>query len=390
VASKKDYYEVLGVPRTASSDEVKKAFRRLAKKYHPDMAEGDKKVAEERFKEISEAYEVLADAEKRRRYDQRGHAGVSQDFGSQGFTWDNFTHYGDISDIFGDLFGRRGGPFGSSVFDAFFGGASPGAGVRAGPRQGDHLQVVVPITLAEAARGVEKEIAIDRNEPCAACGGSGAEKGTRPERCGECNGTGQVRHMTQRGVARMVTITSCMGCHGLGQVVRQRCTTCKGTGLEEHHPKIGVKIPPGVDLGSRLRIPNEGEAGVGGGPRGNLYVLVEVIPDPRFRREGSTLHHEAQVPLPVAALGGEVEVPTIDGGAARVKVPRGTPANATLRLPALGMPRIEGGPRGDMIVHVIVQVPTALGKEEEELLRQWAALKGLQVGGKRGVFSKFR
>lgn len=390
MAAKDDYYKTLGVERNATPDEVKKAFRRLAKKYHPDMAQGDKKEAEEKFKQISEAYEVLADAEKRRRYDQAGFAGVSQDFGSQGFTWENFTHFGDVSDIFGDLFGRRGAPFGGSVFDAFFGGPGVGGRVRGGPRQGDHLQVVVPITLAEAARGVEKQITLQRHEACESCQGTGAERGTKPERCNECNGAGQVRHMTQRGVARMVTITSCSQCNGTGQVIRARCTACRGSGLKEHHPTIGVKIPAGVDVGSRLRIPREGEAGIAGGPRGNLYVLVEIIPDPRFEREGPNLHHEVRVPFPVAALGGEVEVPTIYGETARVKVPRGTASNAQLRLPGLGMPRIEGGRKGDLLVHLVVEVPQSLSKEEEELLRRMAELRGWQVAGKRGVFSKFR
>jgi len=390
VAQKRDYYAVLGVERSAAQDEIKRAFRRLAKKHHPDMAQGDKKEAEERFKEVSEAYEVLADPEKRARYDRAGFAGVSQDFGSQGFTWDNFTHFGDVSDIFGDLFGRRGAPFGGSVFDAFFGPQGAGGRVRGGPRQGDHLQVVVPVTLAEAASGVEKEITIQRHEPCADCGGTGAKRGTKPERCGNCGGSGQVRHMTQRGVARMVTITSCMPCSGSGQVLRERCAACAGHGLVEHRPKIGVKVPSGVDVGSRLRIPGEGEAGVNGGPRGNLYVLVEVIPDPRFDREGPTLHHEARVPFPIAALGGEIEVPTVDGETARVKVPRATAGNAQLRLPGLGMPRIDGGRRGDMIVHLVVDVPRSLTKEEEELLRQLADLRGWQIAGKRGVFSKFR
>lgn len=390
MAAKEDYYKTLGVERNASPEEIKRAFRKLAKKYHPDMAEGDKQEAEERFKQVSEAYEVLADEEKRRRYDRGGFQGVTQDFGSQGFTWDNFTHFGDVSDIFGDLFGRRGAPFGGSVFDSFFGAAGGGGHVRGGPRQGDHLQVVVPITLAEAARGVEKEITIRRHETCERCAGSGAAQGTKPERCGECNGAGQVRHVTQRGVARMVTITSCPQCNGAGQVIRQRCAGCGGSGLTEHHPKIGVKVPPGVELGSRLRIPGEGEAGIGGGPRGNLYVLVEIIRDPRFEREGPNLHHEARVPFPVAALGGEIEVPTVYGDSARVKVPRGTSGSAPLRLPGLGMPRLGGGRKGDMVVHLVVDVPTTLSKEEEELLRRLAEMRGWQVAGRRGVFSKFR
>ncbi len=390
MAPKKDYYQTLGVERKASVEEIKRAFRRLAKKYHPDMAKGDKKEAEERFKDVSEAYEVLADSAKRQRYDRAGFAGVKQEFGSQGFTWDNFTHFGDVSDIFGDIFGRRGAPFAGSVFDTFFAGSGPGGRVRGGPRQGDHLQVVVPVTLAEAARGVEKRIAIHRHEPCGACRGSGAAKGTQPERCGNCSGSGQVRHHTQRGVARMVTITSCVQCGGTGQVVRARCNECEGRGLIEHRPKIGVKVPPGVDIGSRLRIPQEGEAGTNGGPRGNLYVLVEIIPDPRFEREGPHLHHEARVPFPVAALGGEIEVPTIHGDTARVKVPRGTAGNAQLRLPGLGMPQMNGGHKGDMVVHLVVDVPKSLSKEEEELLRQLATLRGWQVGGRRGVFSKFR
>jgi molecular chaperone DnaJ len=392
MAKKRDYYEVLGVPKNATGDDVKKAFRKLAKEHHPDMHKENKKAAEERFKEISEAYEVLADAEKRKRYDAGGFEGVANDFGSQGFQWRDFSRQGDVADIFGDIFGRGGGggrPFGGSIFDEMFGSTRGGPG-RAGPRQGDHLQVVVPVTLAEAATGVEREIPIRRNEPCESCGGTGAKRGTRPETCPNCQGTGQVRQVSQHGAARMVTVSGCGRCNGIGEIVKEKCPACAGEGTREHRTKIKVKIPAGVDDGIRLRIADEGEAGMNGGPRGNLYVVVEVVPDARFYREGDDLHVDAVVPFPTAALGGEVEVPTVTGDKARVKVPRGTLSNAMLRLPGLGMPRMGSASRGDMIVRVVIHVPTDLSRDEEELLRRLAEIRGTPGGAKRGVFNKFR
>lgn len=379
---------MLGVPKSASAEEVKKAFRRLAKEHHPDMHKENKKAAEEKFKELSEAYEVLADSEKRRRYDAGGFEGIASDFGGGGFKWQDFSHASDVADIFGDLFGRRGGLGGASIFDEVFGGrGSPG---RLGPRQGNHLQAVVPLTLHEAASGIEREIPIRRSEPCESCGGTGAKRGTRPETCQTCQGTGQVRHVQQRGVARMVSITSCGRCGGAGEVVKERCPACAGQGSREHRPRIKVKIPAGIDDGMRLRIPEEGESGLNGGPRGNLYVVVEIIPDTHFRREGDDLHVEASVPYPVAVLGGEVEIPTISGETARVKIPRATQANALLRLPGLGMPRLGTASRGDMLVHAIIEVPQEVSREEEELLRELAAKRGANLAGRRGVFKGFR
>jgi molecular chaperone DnaJ len=389
VARKRDYYEVLGVPRTATPDEVKRAFRKLAKEHHPDMHKENKKAAEEKFKELSEAYEVLADAEKRRRYDAGGHEGVQQDFGGEGFRWENFTHASDVADIFGDLFGRRSSQDGS-IFEDLFGAGRVGPASRAGPRQGDHLQVIVPITLEEAARGIDRDMTIRRQEPCDACGGTGATPGTKPERCASCQGSGQVRQVHQRGVARMVTVTSCSMCGGSGVVIKERCRACDGAGVREHRPTIKVRIPPGVDDGTRLRIPGEGEAGMNGGPRGHLYVVVNVVEDPRFRREGDDLLFDAPVPFPTAALGGEIQVPTVYGETARVKVPRATKSNALLRLPGLGMPRLGSSSKGDMLVRVIIDVPDQLSREDEDLLRKFAELRGLDASSKRGVFSKFR
>jgi len=389
VPGKRDYYEVLGLERSANPDEVKKAFRKLAKEHHPDVHKENKKAAEEKFKELSEAYEVLADPQKRKRYDAGGFEGVATDFGDQGFRWQDFSRAGDVADIFGDMFARRGAPFGGTIFDEMFGSARGGPG-RAGPRQGDHLQVTVPVTLQEAATGVEREIPIRRREPCEACGGTGAKRGTRPEVCTTCQGTGQVRQVSQRGVARMITVTSCGRCDGTGAVVREKCPTCAGEGAREHRPKIKLKIPAGVDDGVRLRIADEGEAGMNGGPRGHLYVALEVIPDARFRREGDDLHVEAAVPYPVAVLGGEVDVPTVLGDTARVKVARGTRANTLLRLPGLGMPRMGSSSRGDMVARVVIEVPREPTREEEELLRRLAELRGVSLGARRGVFNKFR
>jgi molecular chaperone DnaJ len=386
---KRDYYEVLGVARGAGADEVKRAFRKLAKEHHPDMHKENKREAEERFKEISEAYDVLSDPQKRRRYDAGGFEGVQMDGGGAGFNWQDFSRRSDVADIFSDIFGGRGQPFGGSMFDEMF-GASRGRGARAGPRQGDHLQVVVPITLLEAAVGIEREIPIRRNEPCDSCGGTGARRGTRPEPCAACNGTGQVRQVTQHGAARMVTVAGCGRCNGLGEVIKEKCAACGGEGTREHRPKIKVKIPPGVDDGIRLRIGGEGEAGMNGGPRGDLFVAVEMVPDARFERVGDDLHLDAAVPFPTAVLGGEVEVPTVAGDTARVKVPRGAQSNTLLRLPGLGMPRLGSAVRGDMIVRVVVEVPRDLSREEEEALRRFAELRGARPAGKRGVFNKFR
>ena len=389
MAKKRDYYEVLGIARGATPDEVKKAFRKLAKEHHPDMNQGDRKAAEERFKEISEAYDVLSNPDKRKRYDAGGFEGVNAEAGGQGFNWQDFSRRGDVADIFSEILRGRQGPFAGSFFDEMFGAARGGPG-RAGPRQGDHLQVVVPVTLLEAATGMDREIPIRRHEPCEACGGSGAKRGTRPETCTNCQGTGQVRQVVQHGAARMVTVSGCGRCNGVGEVVRERCPQCAGEGSREHRPKIKVKIPPGVDDGIRLRIAGEGEAGMNGGPRGDLFVAIEMVPDPRFEREGDDLHLDAPVPFATAALGGEVEVPTVAGDTARVKVPKGTRSNALLRLPGLGMPRMGMGGRGDMIVRVVIDVPRDLTREEEDLLRKLADLRGSHAAGRRGVFTKFR
>ena len=348
--SKRDYYEVLGVSRTATEVELKSSYRKLAMQYHPDRNPGDKK-AEEKFKEAAEAYAVLADATKRSAYDRFGHAGVGA-AGGAGAGFDPET-FGDFADILGNMFG-----FG----DLFSGGRR-----RGGPQRGADLRYDLEISFVESATGSEPTIQIPRQETCETCKGSGAAAGSAPTVCSMCRGQGQVRR--QQGFFTIAV--TCPQCRGAGKTIAKPCQTCQGAGRVTQERKIKVKIPAGISNGQQLRLQNEGESGAGGGPPGHLYVVIHVQEHEFFRREGNHLFCEVPVNFTTLALGGEIVVPTLDGPE-RTKVPDGTQTGTTLRLRGKGMPDVNGRGRGDLLITVQVQTPKKLNKEQRQLLEQLA------------------
>jgi molecular chaperone DnaJ len=360
VSEKKDYYEVLGVPRHADAAELKRAYRRLAMELHPDRNPGNPE-AESKFKEASEAYQVLADAERRASYDRFGHAGPGGGFGGAGF-----SDIGDIFSAFSDIFG-----------DVFRGGAGGG---RA-PGRGSDIETRLSITFIEAAAGVTKEVKIRRRAPCGSCRGTGAQPGSSPETCQQCGGRGQVMH--SQGF--LMISTTCPICRGEGKIVRTPCTECQGTGIDHQEDTLQIAIPAGVDDGSTLRLMGRGEAAPRGGRPGNLYVILRVEADPRFERDGADLHTEVVVSFPQLALGDKVSVPIIDGET-EIEVPPGTQPGDTINLRGRGMPRLEERGNGDVIVHLRLQVPAALTPEEEEHLRAYAAAGGQRVSASRSGF----
>jgi molecular chaperone DnaJ len=348
--SKRDYYETLGIGRSATDVELKSAYRKLALKYHPDRNPGDKK-AEEKFKECAEAYGILADSDKRAAYDRFGHAGVSASAG--GFDPTVFSGFEDILGGLGDIFG--------------FGDLLGGARRRGGPQRGADLRYDLEISFEESAKGAETSIQIPRQEHCETCGGSGAAPGSTPTVCGQCRGQGQVRF--QQGF--FTVARTCPQCRGAGRVINKPCQTCRGAGHVTRERKIAVKIPAGIATGQQLRFQGEGEAGAGGGPAGNLYVVVHVQEHEFFRRDGLNLYCEIPVNFTTVALGGEIQVPTLDG-TDRVKVPEGTPTGTTLRLRGKGMPDVNGRGKGDLFATVQVQTPRKLSKEQRQVLEQLA------------------
>jgi len=355
--AKRDYYEVLGVDRSADADALKKAYRALALKFHPDRNPDDP-VAEEKFKEASEAYAVLSDPDKRRAYDRFGFEGVGA--GQPGFDFGDMGAFGDVlNDLFGDLFGARGG----------------GNGRRRGRgRRGADLRYTLETRLEDLLQAREATIQIPKMRPCATCSGSGAKPGTRPESCGRCRGSGQL--MFQQGFFRISR--PCDQCGGAGEIVKDRCTNCRGAGRIEGDQTLSVKVPAGIEHGTRLRLAGEGEAGIEGGPPGDLYVDVAVKPHPFFQRDGTDLHCQVPIPFVHAALGGEVEVPTLDGKMT-LRVPEGTQSGKTFRLPGKGLPPLGGRARGDQIVQIFVEVPSKLTGRQRELLEQFARESGTDV-----------
>jgi molecular chaperone DnaJ len=352
---KRDYYEVLDVSPGASADDLKRAYRKLAQRWHPDKNPDDRANAEERFKELNEAYQMLADPERRRRYDQFGHAAFEQDGGFPG----GFS--GGLDDIIGDLFGD------------FF-GTGRGRGGRGGVRRGDDLQYRLEISFEEAAKGTERMLRFALMVGCESCGGSGALAGTSPTACAQCRGTGQIR--LQQGFFSIAK--TCGQCGGRGAVVTDPCSACHGAGSRRQEHSISVKVPAGVDTGSRLRLRGEGEGGSPGAPAGDLYVLIEVAEHPIFVRDGADVVCEVPIGFVQAALGTELKVPTIDG-AATVRVPAGTQAGQVFRLRGRGIQQLGGYGRGDQLVRIVVETPRHLSGRQRELLEEFARESGEEV-----------
>lgn len=342
--SKRDYYEVLGIDRNATKEEIKKAYRRLARKYHPDVSKEPN--AEEKFKEVKEAYEVLSDDQKRAQYDQFGHAGAQ---GTHGFGGADFSGFGDI-------------------FDMFFGGGSrrdPNA-----PRQGADLQYTMTLTFEEAIFGKETEISLPREENCDTCHGSGAKPGTKKHTCTHCHGTGQLSTEQNTPFGRIVNRRTCHYCQGTGETIPNKCTTCGGTGRVKKRSKVKVSIPAGIDDGQQIRLSGKGEPGINGGPPGDLFIVIHVQPHEFFKREGDHIFLELPITFVQAALGDEVEVPTVHGKV-KLKIPAGTQTGKTFRLRGKGAPNVRGYGNGDQHVKVRVVTPTNLTNRQKELLREF-------------------
>ena len=363
--TKRDYYEVLGISRDASEDEIKKAFRRLALKHHPDRNQDKKKEAEEKFKEISEAYEILSDPQKRAAYDRYGHQGVEGSFHKGGFQWEDFTHYQDLNDIFGD--GGLEEIFASFGLGGVFGQGQRRRGGRGTGQPGHDLEYGVEIELADVLTGKEIPVSFRRNEPCVTCNGSGAKPGTSAKDCPDCKGSGQMR--VSQGM--FVMAMTCRKCRGEGKFIAELCPSCRGQGRNESERKLTVKVPPGIQSGMRLKLSGEGEAGVRGGPRGDLYVMVQVKPHPFLERHEQDLLCEVPVTMIQAALGCELMVPTLTG-TATMKVPAGTQPGETFRLRGKGLPSVYGrGGQGDQLVRITVEVPARLSAEQRRILEQF-------------------
>ena len=363
---KRDYYEVLGVSKTATDEELKKAYRKLAKQYHPDMNPGNKE-AEAKFKEVNEAYEVLSDKDKRAKYDQFGHAGVDPNFGAGGYGGGFDMGDIDLGDLFGSFFGGGGG-FGG------FGGQQRQANPNA-PQRGASLRASLTITFQEAMTGCEKEINLTRMENCESCRGTGCAPGTTAEVCPDCRGTGQVRIQRGAGGFAFSTTAPCSKCRGSGKIIHQPCPDCRGEGQVRRQRKIRVKIPAGIDDGQSISMRGEGNQGLNGGPAGDLLIGVTVRSDPRFQRDGYDLYLDQPVSFPQAALGAELQIDTIDG---KVKwtLPAGTQTGTTFRLRGKGVPMVNGRGRGDQYVTVRVQVPVNFTEEQREALRAYAETMG--------------
>jgi len=367
MATELDYYIILGVERTATDAEIKKAYRRLAQQWHPDV--NTDAGAQERFKQISEAYQVLSDPQRRQTYDMFGRAGLGAD--GAGFDASGFGSFSDI-------------------FDAFFGGTAAGAGRRAHPTAGSDLRYDLRITFEEAVRGTEKEIEFPVFGRCETCGGNGAKPGTEPVTCDQCGGRGEIRTTRRTMLGQMVNVSACPKCRGEGKIVTDPCETCHGEGRTERKRSLRVSIPAGIDEGHQIRLSNEGEIGVRGGPAGSLYVAVHVAPHPALRREGTELYYAADVSIVQAALGTRVAVPTVDGDE-EIEIKAGTQPGTEIRLRGRGVPHLRRtGSKGDLHVFVNVVVPAKLSKRQRELLAEYAAESGEGVTAAGGIFDKVR
>ncbi len=373
MADKRDFYEVLGVNKSSTDDEIKKAYRKLAKKYHPDLNPDDK-TAEQKFKEVSEAYEILSDKEKRARYDQFGHAGVDPNFasGAGAGGYGGFGGFGgfDVGDIFSDFFG---------------GGFSSRGNARRGPQRGSNVSVDVTVTFEEAAFGCEKEISLYRIETCPDCNGSGAKSGSEVTTCSVCGGSGQVTTTQRTILGNMQTVTTCSACNGKGKIVKEPCQKCAGKGRVKKSKKIKVKIPAGIDNGQTISLSGQGNAGEKGAPSGDLYVSVYVKPSSEFERNGYDVSYKMDISFAEAALGATVEVPTLDGKV-KYEIPEGTQPGTVFRFKGKGIPYLKRSGRGDQYVMVNVVVPKHLSAKQKELLKEFAGISG--KSGKSKFFDK--
>lgn len=373
--AEKDYYKILGVDRNASEEEIKRAFRRLARKWHPDVNPGNKD-AENKFKEINEAFEVLSDPEKRAAYDQFGQAGLEGvGFKPEGRGFPSFEElfrnfgFGDIFDVFSD-FGER-------------------ERRSHGPRQGADLRYELEISLEDAFHGVETEINIPRFEKCSVCGGTGAKPGTRPRKCPKCGGTGEMRFVRRTAFMQTINISPCDRCGGEGTIIETPCNNCKGTGRVKKIRKVKVKVPAGVEDGQYLRLAGQGEAGSDGGPPGDLYVVINIKEHPVFERHESDLFCKTSISLPIAVLGGEIQVPTISGKA-KIRIPPGTQSHTVFRLRGQGMPRLHARGRGDQFVKVVVEIPKKLNREQRKLMEEYAKTLHKKTETSKGFFERLR
>ncbi len=372
MAEKRDYYEVLGVKKDATADEIKKAYRKLTKENHPDLHPGDK-ACEERFKEANEAYEILSDEEKRKKYDQFGHAAFDPNAGYGAGGFDGFGGFGGFGDIFSDIFGGFGGATRSN----------PNAS-----RRGESVRATVNISFEEAAFGCKKEVTVAKIETCPDCKGTGCAPGTTPEICPDCKGTGSVTVNQRTPFGMMQSSSPCSKCRGTGKIIHQPCKTCRGMGSIRRQHKVEVNIPAGIDDGQTISKPGGGNAGVNGGPAGDLLVSVIVRPHARFERDGTSVLLEQEISYAQATLGAEVEVPTLDGKV-KLTIPEGTQPGAVFRLRGKGIPFLRGSGRGDQFVSVTIKVPKNLTGSQKELLRQFAASMGeLDGDAGRSIFGR--
>ncbi len=385
-----DYYDILGVDRDASKDEIKKAYRKKAKKYHPDKNPDNTEEAREKFRKISEAYEVLADDEKRKRYDQYGKRGVEQQFGQGGFDWSDFSHREDVEDVFSDLFGgsRRGGGRGGGFEDLFselFGGGRRGGGRNRRKKRGNDLKMSFKVNLNDVREGTEKTVKLTRKARCEECGGRGSKTGGK-KTCPKCDGRGEVKHAQRRGFQQLVTIQQCDRCEGTGEIVENPCSKCGGSGRVKKRETITIDIPPGAKNGSKLRVEGKGEAGLRGTPPGDLYIILRVEDEEGFERRGDDVITEATIGMTEAALGTKVKINTLEGDV-NMKVPKGTQPGDILRIPDRGLKRRRGGGYGDQLVRMDVKIPENLTKKQKEILKEF---KSIEKEKNKSWFDKIR
>lgn len=378
MADKRDYYEVLGVDKSASAEDIKKAYRQLAKKYHPDLNPGNKE-AEEKFKEVNEAYEVLSDADKKARYDQFGHAGVDPSYGGGGYGGGFSGGFGDMGDI-------------SDIFNSFFGGgfSSSGRSNPNAPRRGQDIQTNININFMDACFGKEVEVSINRMEKCPDCNGTGAAAGSSAETCPDCHGTGQIK-VTQRTPFGMISQQKpCTRCGGKGKIINNPCPKCRGNGRYTAAKKIKVSVPAGIDDGQTLQVSGQGHAGINGGPNGDLHVTVSVRPDPIFERDGYDIHTEVPITYTQAVLGDEITVPTIDGKV-KYTVPEGTQNGTIFRFRGKGVKKLNSSSRGDQYVHVYIEVPKNLSKKQKDMLKEFeSTMTDENYNKRKSFFDKIR